>query len=83
MGGRRGPRPKLHYWVGAWGGAVCGEVRTGGGAGRGARWLGGSDYGQTGEIWSALCAAAILAACLGGVLGLVERTVLKRMGMAQ
>ena len=48
-----------------------------------ARLLAGSYYGQTVQIWSALFAAAILAACLVGLLGLVERTVLKRMGMAQ
>ncbi len=64
-------------------GAIVGELPTGAVAGLGARLLAGSYYGQTVQIWSALFAAAILAACLVGLLGLVERTVLKRMGMAQ
>jgi NitT/TauT family transport system permease protein len=33
------------------------------------------------QIWSALFAAAILAACLVALLGLLERVMLKRMGM--
>ncbi|MEM9128006.1 MAG: ABC transporter permease, partial [Pseudomonadota bacterium] len=33
------------------------------------------------QIWSALFGAAVLAACLVGLLGLIERSVLKRMGM--
>ncbi len=64
-------------------GAIVGELPTGAVAGLGARLLAGSYYGQTVQIWSALFAAAILAACLVGLLGLMERTVLKRMGMAQ
>ena len=64
-------------------GAIVGELPTGAVAGLGARLLAGSYYGQTVQIWSALFAAAVLAACLVGVLGLIERTVLKRMGMAQ
>ncbi len=64
-------------------GAIVGELPTGAVAGLGARLLAGSYYGQTVQIWSALFAAAILAACLVGLLGLIERTVLKRMGMAQ
>ncbi|KUJ85772.1 ABC transporter permease [Ruegeria marisrubri] len=64
-------------------GAIVGELPTGAVAGLGARLLAGSYYGQTVQIWSALFAAAILAACLVGLLGLIERVVLKRMGMAQ
>lgn len=63
-------------------GAIVGELPTGAVAGLGARLLAGSYYGQTVQIWSALFAAAILAAALVGLLGLVERLVLKRMGMA-
>ncbi|MFA3917734.1 ABC transporter permease [Ruegeria hyattellae] len=63
-------------------GAIVGELPTGAVAGLGARLLAGSYYGQTVQIWSALFAAAILAACLVGLLGLIERAVLKRMGIA-
>lgn len=63
-------------------GAIVGELPTGAVAGLGARLLAGSYYGQTVQIWSALFAAAILAACLVGLLGLIERVTLKRMGMA-
>ena len=63
-------------------GAIVGELPTGAVAGLGARLLAGSYYGQTVQIWSALFAAAILAACLVGLLGLIERGVLRRMGMA-
>ena len=64
-------------------GAIVGELPTGAVAGLGARLLAGSYYGQTVQIWSALFAAAILAACLVGLLGRFERTVLERMGMVQ
>ncbi len=63
-------------------GAIVGELPTGAVAGLGARLLAGSYYGQTVQIWSALFAAAILAAALVGLLGLIEKLVLKRMGMA-
>ncbi|SPJ30735.1 ABC transporter permease [Falsiruegeria mediterranea] len=63
-------------------GAIVGELPTGAVAGLGARLLAGSYYGQTVQIWSALFAAAILAACLVALLGLIERMVLKRMGIA-
>ena len=62
-------------------GAIVGELPTGAVAGLGARLLAGSYYGQTIQIWSALFAAAILAACLVGLLGLIERGLLRRMGM--
>lgn len=64
-------------------GAIVGELPTGAVAGLGARLLAGSYYGQTIQIWAALFAAAILAAVLVGMLGLVERLVLKRMGMVR
>lgn len=64
-------------------GAIVGELPTGAVAGLGARLLAGSYYGQTVQIWSALFGAAILAACLVGLLGLIERLVLRRMGIAQ
>ncbi|UWQ92813.1 ABC transporter permease [Aliisedimentitalea scapharcae] len=62
-------------------GAIVGELPTGAVAGLGARLLAGSYYGQTVQIWSALFAAALLAASLVALLGLVERVMLKRMGM--
>ena len=63
-------------------GAIVGELPTGAVAGLGARLLAGSYYGQTVQIWSALFGAAILAAVLVGLLGLLERLTLRRMGMA-
>ena len=63
-------------------GAIVGELPTGAVAGLGARLLAGSYYGQTVQIWSALFAAAALAALLVLLVGLVNRLVLKRMGMA-
>ena len=62
-------------------GAIVGELPTGAVRGLGARMLSGSYYGQTIQIWSALFAAAILAAVLVAVIGLIERAMLKRMGM--
>ncbi|GLO70768.1 ABC transporter permease [Phaeobacter inhibens] len=62
-------------------GAIVGELPTGAVAGLGARLLAGSYYGQTVQIWSALFAAAILAAALVALLGVIERLVLKRMGV--
>lgn len=63
-------------------GAIVGELPTGAVAGLGARMLTGSYYGQTVQIWSALFAAAILAAALVGLVGWAERRVLRRMGAA-
>jgi NitT/TauT family transport system permease protein len=63
-------------------GAIVGELPTGAVAGLGARLLAGSYYGQTIQIWSALFAAAILAATLVAILSVIEQRVLKRMGMA-
>ena len=63
-------------------GAIVGELPTGAVAGLGARLLAGSYYGQTIQIWSALLMAAALAALLVGIIGLLQRVTLKRMGMA-
>jgi len=64
-------------------GAIVGELPTGAVAGLGARLLSGSYYGQTIQIWSALFAAAILAACMVALVGLIQRLTLRRMGMTQ
>jgi NitT/TauT family transport system permease protein len=64
-------------------GAIVGELPTGAIRGLGARMLSGSYYGQTIQIWSALFAAAFVAAALVGIVGLVQRKTLARMGMAQ
>ncbi len=61
-------------------GAIVGELPTGAQAGLGARLLAGSYYGQTIQIWAALFAAAFLAATMVGLVGMIERLVLKRMG---
>ncbi len=63
-------------------GAIVGELPTGAVAGLGARLLSGSYYGQTVQIWAALIAAALMAGVLVGIVGLVNRLVLKRMGVA-
>ncbi|WP_420860406.1 ABC transporter permease [Algirhabdus cladophorae] len=62
-------------------GAIVGELPTGAVRGLGARLLSGTYYGQTVQIWSALFTAALLAALLVAIIALVERVVLKRMGM--
>lgn len=64
-------------------GTIVAELPSGAVRGLGARLLSGSYYGQTIQIWSALFAAAALAAGLVIIVGLLERVVLKRMGMAQ
>jgi NitT/TauT family transport system permease protein len=61
-------------------GAIVAELPTGGEAGIGARLLAGSYYGQTIQIWAALVAAAVLASSLIGIVGLIERSVNRRMG---
>jgi NitT/TauT family transport system permease protein len=61
-------------------GAIIGELPTGAVAGLGARMLSGSYYGQTIQIWAALMMAAILAAALVGVIGVVERVTYAAMG---
>ena len=62
-------------------GAIVAELPTGASAGLGARLLSGSYFGQTLQIWSALFAAAILAASMVALIGLIQRVTLKRMGM--
>ncbi|NDR55780.1 ABC transporter permease [Aliiruegeria sabulilitoris] len=62
-------------------GAIVGELPTGAVRGLGARLLAGSYYGQTVQIWAALFAAAILAAVLVGMIGMLQRVTLKKMGM--
>lgn len=64
-------------------GAIVGELPTGAVAGLGARLLSGSYYGQTVQIWAALFAAAIVAAGMVMLIGMIERGTLKRMGMAR
>ncbi|WP_218133417.1 ABC transporter permease [Albimonas donghaensis] len=63
-------------------GAIVGELPTGAVAGLGARLLAGSYYGQTVQIWSALFAAAALAAVLVALVGLAGRITLARRGQA-
>jgi NitT/TauT family transport system permease protein len=62
-------------------GTIVGELPVQQG-GLGVRLLSGSYYGQTVQIWAALFAAALLAAGLVGVVGIIERRALRRMGMA-
>ena len=64
-------------------GTIVAELPAGATAGLGARLLSGSYYGQTIQIWAALFAAALLAAVLVALVGMAERVVLKRMGMAR
>jgi NitT/TauT family transport system permease protein len=64
-------------------GAIVGELPTGAVAGLGARLLSGSYYGQTVQIWAALFAAAIVAAGMVILIGMIERGTLKRMGMVR
>lgn len=62
-------------------GTIVAELPTGARFGLGARLLTGSYYGQTIQIWSALFMAAICAAVLVTLLGVIERRTLKRMGL--
>ena len=62
-------------------GAIVAELPTGARAGFGARMLVGDQYGQPMVTWAALFAAAITAAALVGLFGLIERWTLRRMGM--
>ncbi|MCY1125666.1 ABC transporter permease [Frigidibacter sp. RF13] len=64
-------------------GAIVGELPTGAVAGLGARLLSGSYYGQTVQIWAALFAAAIVAAGMVILIGVIEKGTLKRMGMVR
>lgn len=60
-------------------GAIVGELPVQRG-GLGARMLAGTYYGQTAQIWAALIAAAVLAASLVLVMGMIERRTLRMMG---
>lgn len=64
-------------------GAIVAELPAGAIRGLGARMLTGSYYGQTIQIWSALFMAALLAACLVGLVGVAQKVTLKKMGMAR
>ncbi|WP_245866519.1 ABC transporter permease [Oceaniglobus roseus] len=64
-------------------GAIVGELPTGAVRGLGARLLSGSYYGQTVQIWAALLMAAVCAAVLVGVVGLLQKVVLGRMGFGR
>ncbi len=61
-------------------GAIVAELPTGAQAGLGARLLAGSYYGQTVQIWAALIAAAVVAAGLVLVIGIIEKVVGRMMG---
>ncbi|MBR9837086.1 MAG: ABC transporter permease [Rhodobacteraceae bacterium] len=62
-------------------GAIVGELPTGAVAGLGARLLAGSYYGQTIQIWSALFMAGAVAAAMVGLIGVLQRVTLRRMGL--
>lgn len=64
-------------------GAVVAELSLSQNGGLGARLLAGSYYGQTVQIWSALLAAAALAAVLVWAIGVAQNMTLKRMGFAR
>ena len=63
-------------------GAVVAALSLSQDGGLGARMLVGSYYGQTIQIWSALIAAATLAALMVAMIGVVQTVTLKKMGMA-
>jgi len=64
-------------------GAVVAELSLSQNGGLGARLLAGSYYGQTVQIWSALLAAAALAALLVWAIDMAQKVTLKRMGFSQ
>jgi len=64
-------------------GAIVSELSASPLRGLGARMLTGSYYGQTIQIWAALFAAATMAATLVGIIGIIQRRALKKMGMVQ
>ena len=63
-------------------GAMVAELPTGAQAGRGARLLTGSYYGNTVQIWSALVMSALLGLLLTGVVAGVEHLVLRQRRQA-
>lgn len=62
-------------------GTIVAELPTGAKAGFGARMLVGDQYGQPILSWAALFAAALTAAALVGIISLIERGTLRKMGM--
>ena len=68
--------------IGALVGAIVAELPTGAQGGLGARLLSGSYYGQTVQIWAALVVAAVLGAVLVALVGMLERKINRRMGIA-
>ena len=61
-------------------GAIVAEVTKSEDGGLGARLLAGSYYGQTIQIWAALIVAAVCASVLVGLVGVVARITMRRMG---
>lgn len=61
-------------------GTIVGELPTGAAEGLGARMLIGSQFGEPLIMWAALFAAAILAAMLVVVVGMVQRLAFRMMG---
>ena len=62
-------------------GAIVAELPAGAQAGLGARLLSGSYYGQTSLIWAALLTVSVVSATLVSVVGRVEQSIIKRMGL--
>ena len=62
-------------------GAIVGELPSGAISGLGARMLAGTYYGQTIMIWSALFAAAFLAAFLVFTIDFLQKIILRKMAI--
>ena len=62
-------------------GAIVGELPSGAISGLGARMLAGTYYGQTIMIWSALFAAAFLAAFLVFTIDFLQNIILRKMAI--
>ena len=62
-------------------GAIVAELPAGAQAGLGARLLSGSYYGQTSLIWAALLTASVVSATFVSVVGRMEQSIIKRMGL--
>ena len=62
-------------------GTIVAELPTGAKAGFGARMLVGDQYGQPILSWAALFSAALTAAALVGIISLIERSTLRKMGI--
>jgi NitT/TauT family transport system permease protein len=61
-------------------GAIVAELPTGAVAGLGAQLLFGTYYSQSIQMWSALLVGSVMAALLVGLIGVIERVVVGRMG---